>query len=459
MAKSRRAAGGGGVNPCPRIILIVCDTLRKDALRLYGGPAKTPALERLAEDSMVYHDAIAPAPWTFPSHVSMFTGLYPSEHGVHEDRNVKTEGCIKLNERLSAGLLAHALSEKGYRTIGVSNNITVSRFTHFDKGFDSFMNVDVDPWTSKKEIEKLRLFGATIPEIFVRLFAEGRLDDAARYAGEFIRIKSLAKAINFPLDKGSSETNRLLLSSKFPEKFFMFINFLEMHEPYRHESRKERWDHYTDTRPMAASSLKKLWADYIEETEYLDKGVGALLGMLKDRGLYDDSLIIVTSDHGQAFNEHGFLYHNIYLYDELVRVPLIIKYPKGRKFKKKAGYQSLVNLPRLILDIIDGKDDGAMTSNTAFSESFGDIHTKQLMPKTYRGRIPYLISKYEKHRKAVYRNGFKLTVNGTDGIVEEFLKDGKPVDRSHHRKAFSDLSRALKSFSGDPKFKVPSTTS
>ena len=79
----------------PNILFIVCDTLRKDVLELYGGEAKTPNLMRLAEDSQVYENAIAPSPWTYPSHVSMFTGLYLNEHKVHETTEVKS---YKINE-------------------------------------------------------------------------------------------------------------------------------------------------------------------------------------------------------------------------------------------------------------------------------------------------------------------------------------------------------------------------
>ncbi|MDE1865504.1 MAG: sulfatase [Candidatus Micrarchaeota archaeon] len=439
----------------PNVVIIVCDTLRKDVLGVYGGPAKTPNLSRLAKDSMVYENCIAPSPWTFPSHVSIFTGMYPGEHGVHEDRDVKIGGCIKLNEKLATPLLQEQLRSRGYATVGISNNVMVSRFTHFDRGFDFFANIDVDPWMASKEVAILRKYGPTIPIILGRLLKEGKAGDIPHYFREWMRIRAEAKARDFPLDKGSGETNRLLFNSKLQRRLFLFINLLEPHEPYRNENRKERWDHYAEVRGIGARSLERLWGSYVEEAEYLDGRIGELIEMLKGRGLYDDSLIIVTSDHGQAFNEHGFLYHSIYLYDEVVRVPLIIKYPRGRRFRKRKGYQSLVDLPRLVMDVVGGGDDSAITSEVAFSESFGDIHTAEFMPENYKSRAGRLARIYEKHRKAVYKGRFKLSVNGTDGAVEEFLKDGKPSDSSVHMKEFSDLCRELRDFAPDPGFKIP----
>src|SRR6267143_1347962 len=122
----------------PNVILIVCDTLRKDVLGLYNGEAKTPHLKKLAKDSVVYENAIAPAPWTFPSHVSMFTGMYSSVHGIHETETNRTADLIPLNKKLDARRLADFLKSTGYSTMGISNNIQVSRFTGFDIGFQSF---------------------------------------------------------------------------------------------------------------------------------------------------------------------------------------------------------------------------------------------------------------------------------------------------------------------------------
>jgi arylsulfatase A-like enzyme len=165
-------------------------------------------------------------------------------------------------------------------------------------------------------------------------------------------------------------------------------------------------------------------------------------------------MIIITSDHAQAFNEHGFMYHGVYLYDEIIRVPLVIKYPHGKKFRAVKGYQSLVSIPKLIKEIIEGGDDAALTTDNAFAESYGNMDRP---PLSYKSRMDYVNNKYEKNRAAVYMNDYKLNVNGGDGVVEEFLKGTKPVDprAREHRQAFDQLSDELQRFKKKEKFKIP----
>ena len=101
----------------PDVLLIVCDSLRKDIMQIYGGEAKTPNLLKLKEDAVVYENAIAPSPWTFPSHVSLFTGLYLNEHKVHETEKDKLLDLTKFNLDLKAERLAEYFSNRGYNTL------------------------------------------------------------------------------------------------------------------------------------------------------------------------------------------------------------------------------------------------------------------------------------------------------------------------------------------------------
>jgi arylsulfatase A-like enzyme len=273
-----------------------------------------------------------------------------------------------------------------------------------------------------------------------------------KYVSELARVKDLAKAINYPLDKGAKQTNTILLSNKLGEKFFLFINYYELHEPYRGENRKERCDEYVGIHEIRNKTLLNLKEQYRLGVEYLDEQIGGLMAMLKLRDLYENALIIVTSDHGQAFNEHGYMYHNVYLYDEIIQVPLIIKYPHGKKYPKKQGYQSLVNIPKLIIDILSGGDDHGLTQRTVFSEADGEINW---LPKRYNKIRRKIGDKYEKSRKAVYSDGFKLTVNGTDGTIEEFLKGNKEIDPKKYNVKARELVKELKKFNNNPSFKFP----
>lgn len=438
----------------PNVVLVVCDTLRKDVLGVYGGEANTPFLNSFAREAMVYENAIAPSPWTYPSHVSLFTGQYVSEHGVHETEKIKLLGLTRYHNQLKTERLAEYLSGKGYETFGISNNIMVSPFTSFDRGFDSFISLDPAPKTGVEEIFKeARKLGASPAQIAKELLKRGRFKDLLRYAGAWQRINKLNKAMDYPLEKGSRLTNDIVANCKLDPSFFYFINFVEMHEPYTGYKPKETWDNFTGVKPIAGRKADFLKAQYVKEAEYLDRALEALVKTLKRRGFYDDTMIIITSDHGQAFNEHGYMYHNTYLYDEIIRIPLIIKYPHGKKFPKKAGYQSLVNVSRQIHETMEGGNDSAITKEAVFSEAYGDV---TVLPGGYNDRKSYVRNKYEKVRKAVYKDGFKLTVNGTDGVIEEFLKGDKEADLKVHRSAAERLIEELDIFKGSEKFKLPS---
>ena len=439
----------------PNVLLIVCDTLRKDVVEVYGGEAKTPNLNRLAEDSMVYENAIAPAPWTYPSHVSIFTGLYPSEHRVHETFEVKLYGLNKFHEQLSTERMSEFFHSKGYTTEGLSNNVMVSPHMLFDKGFDSFYMIDyARPLTRESTIIKeARVLGRSPKEIFFNLLKKGRLLDIPKFYSYFRKMKKIDGLYNFPLDKGSTLTNNLMSYGRWHDMSFKFINFMEMHEPYETISHgDEIFKNYVGIKKLSQSRANYLKGKYITELEYLDSQLGVLINTLKKSGLYDNTLIIVTADHGQAFNEHGHMYHDTFLYDEIIRVPLIIKYPNSKKFEKKKGYQSTTSILKLIKSMLESGDDSVLTAETAFSESYG---TTIVLPDIYKDRADYVKQKYEKVRKAVFKNGFKLNINGTDGLIEEFTKDGQDVDPKDYKEEFEDLKNELEIFAGKENFKLP----
>lgn len=434
-------------------MIIVCDTLRKDVLGLYGGPAKTPFLNKLAKDSNVYDNAIAPSPWTYPSHVSLFTGLYPNEHGVHETDKVKLLNITKFHQELKVERLAETMQKEGYNTYGISSNIMVSPISEFDIGFQSFLTLDPAPKMSEsKTFLEARELGASPGAIAKELIKRGRLRDLLRYAKAWRKINHLNNALNYPLEKGSALTNDIITNSKIASKFFYFINYVEMHEPYKGYKPKETWDNFTGIKSISNNKAAYLKSQYVAEAEHLDSAIGQLVGVLKRKGLYKDTMLIITSDHGQAFNEHGYMYHNTYLYDEIIRIPMIIKYPNSKKFSKKKGYQSLTGIPKLIKEIKENGDDSSFTKDAVFSEAYGDV---TMLPGGYSSRKEYVKNKYEKIRKAVYKDGFKLTVNGTDGNTEEFSENGKDLAPADKPQKFKELVEELEIFKGKEKFALP----
>ena len=437
----------------PDVLLIVCDSLRKDIMELYGGEAKTPNLLRLKDDAVVYDNAIAPSPWTFPSHVSLFTGLYLNEHKVHETEKDKLLDLTKFNIDLKAERLAEFFSQKGYNTLGISNNPMVSVQTAFDIGFQNFFMIDPFPVSKEDPVfQEARRLGASSKKIAIKLLKQGKFGKILEFAKLRKREKLISEVINFPLDKGAELTNKLLANGSWESKFFRFINFLEVHEPYRNYNSKEVWDNVTGIKPLSQKAMQNIRKEYIAEMEYLDGQIGKLISNLKKAGKYDNTMIIITSDHGQAINEHGYMLHSTYLYDELTRIPLMIKYPGSRKFEAKKGYQNLVYLPKLIKEVMEGGDDSSVYSETTFSEAYGAVI---VLPGGYKNREEYVRKTYEKVRKAIYKDGFKLTVNGTDGITEEFMEGGKNIKVEDNKEKAKELLNEIDIFKGKEDFKIP----
>lgn len=429
----------------PNVILIVCDSLRKDILEIYGGPAKTPNLKRLAKEAMVYENAIAPSPWTFPSHVSLFTGLYPSRHGVHESEHEKLQGLAPRNKELKAERLPEYLKGIGYRTIGISNNIMVSRFTNFDLGFNQFFNMDTDPWTSDPKMIEAKLLGGNRTQVIGMLLKKRGIGASLGYLKPYLYSELVHNLTNYPIDKGINSTNRFISKSRLSPRFFLFINLMEPHEPYKGHDGKDILDQFTNIREMEKEKVAKLKKQYIKGVEYLDKNLGDLIKMLEDGGFWENTLLVITSDHGQAFNENGYMYHGNYLYDEIIRVPLVIKYPNGMKFPERRGYQSLTSIFNLVKSIIKDGDDKILTTNLAFAESFG---LEKILPESHKWREDYVKATYEKTRKAVYENNSKLTLNSSEGVIEEFLNDGKNASPGAYKKGQKRLIMHIKNLEG-----------
>ncbi len=436
----------------PNIILIVCDTLRKDIVDLYGGPAKMPNLGKFAKDSMVYESCIAPATWTFPSHVSLFTGMYASGHGIHETDKIKVEQLHDKLRKLSLPRLPEELQAEGYETICISNNFMINRQAGFEYGFKVFEQVESSPWSQSKLVWKALELGSDPMQILVKLLGRGELLDIGIYAAEFAKIRAKMMINNYPIDKGATRTNGLIEKMDLDKKFFMFINFWEMHEPYKHFSDRELLEHIAGVKQIDRETMDLLKREYIDEAEFLDTQLGRFFDMLKGRKLYDNSMIIITSDHGQEFNEHGYLYHGSMLHDEITRIPLVVKYPHSKKFKKREGYQSLVHIPKLIESVMKGGDDKALTSKAAFSEVYGNV---EFIPKSMDYLKKEIEKRYDKSRKSVFMDGYKLTVNGSDGTIEEFFEDGNPVDAKSNKVMLRKLLAQLKKFKGKEAFRLP----
>jgi arylsulfatase A-like enzyme len=300
----------------PNVVLIVIDTLRRDHVGFHGhDPATSPTLDALAAESLVVEDASANAPWTKPAVGTIFTSLMPAKHrAIHESPKSGL-----ADEFLT---LAEVFRQAGYRTGGFVENPNVHRTTGFAQGFEVFRNPGF--WTRTKR--------ATIEGAVDWLEAEG---------------------------EGQAE----------PRPFFLFLHFLDPHTPYFAPVRfRERFTQghqaenawaregrvseilmNMDPAELAPEDVAMLKALYDAEIRWVDVQVGAFLRHLEAQGLRDDTILLVTSDHGEEFLENGRLAHGPWLSVELLRIPLLLHVPGlGARRVDHTGVSQLDIAPTLL---------------------------------------------------------------------------------------------------------------
>lgn len=283
----------------PDVLLILVDALRADHLGCYGYDRDTsPAIDSLARDGVTFRYAIAQSTFTKTSVASLFTGRFPFRHGVYYGQREVESGAL-VADLLGAGetTLAERMHDKGYLTAAWVQNSHLRRVMGFAQGF-----VDYHDQQGSQE----RIHRRFIPW----------LDGPGRRYG-----------------------------------YFAYLHYIDLHDPYLPEPPYDtlfgdhvdvyrgvdldRWGAYLRAvregeRILSAAEVDALRALYDGQLRAVDDGIGRLLDRLRESGLYDETLIVVTADHGDAFMEHGFISHSRSPYEELIRVPLVLKLPGGR---------------------------------------------------------------------------------------------------------------------------------
>jgi arylsulfatase len=323
------------------VILIIMDTTRVDHLSCYGYERKTtPHIDEFAKESVLYARAYSTASWTLPSAASILTGLYPGAHGVH--RTEKSDIIFPANKLSEDNItLAEILAQSGYETAGIISAVFLGREYGLHQGFNYFddtVNAYLVALSAFRPLSFLNLF---IP-IVDYLCANGLYDSR------------IADQIN-------TSAFSWLDQKKKKAPFFLLIHYFDPHDPYLPEElgisknaipeqiRKKhanRTVNYTDLessiiysvqrgkKPLLPEEKALLVDNYDREINLLDKKIGQLLNKLKEKNIFDNSLIIITADHGEAFGEHDLMLHGVMLYEDNIHVPLLIKYPFAEKRKK-----------------------------------------------------------------------------------------------------------------------------
>ncbi|MGQ4834345.1 MAG: sulfatase-like hydrolase/transferase [Candidatus Asgardarchaeia archaeon] len=430
------------------VIFIVLDTLRKD----YAKEME----EQLSKNGFIIYDkVIAPASWTTPVHASIFTGEYPIIHGAHETLERKISN-VKLKRK---DTLIKYLNDLGYTTYLLTANTLITPyfgFRGFDKVFFYFPRVHFtipqEDFNTLKTLEKkvrgskLKLLLLLIKQGKFRLIFEGAIHVlVSKLRPLLILVYSIVR--KWPRNKGINYFINKISKMSFSEPFFIFANFMEMHEPYtvRERDYKEIIKSIKTGR-VDQRYIEKWRREYPRHAKYLAKKISQLIEVLKEKKIFHDSLIIITSDHGQMLGENGLMGHGRYLRDELLEVPLMIKYPDNISIefyhkKRNDLYISLKNLRGLIEDIIEGKySDQALYSACVYAESYG-IQYDNVKPENLHEEEN--IRKLEKYRVAIYFKGMKAIFNVTDNVIESIESAKK---QRVQEAEIEELKKRLKKF-------------
>ena len=305
----------------PNVVVLLLDTLRPDVLGAYGGPGPTPNIDRMAREGTTFERAYSTSTWTRPAVASLFSGLTSAAHHVNDDMASMPEQVLSLAERFRL---------RGYQTVGVVANGHVSANLGFDQGFAIYDLTPLpvpagDTWDPALVSENVA--AGTVHALAVDHLRRAR--DRAR-----------------PL--------------------FLYLHTVDPHEPYR----PPKWL-LPDARPelnvnnflmrsinegegASAPLLRDLAAMYRGSVAYADDEVGRMLGALAPFVDLEDTVVVVTSDHGEGFFEHRFVGHRNWPYEELTRIPLIVRGPGVEAGRRDTSPASLIDLVATLTALAGG---------------------------------------------------------------------------------------------------------
>lgn len=478
----------------PNILLIILDTLRRDRLSTYGHLRETsPAFDDFSTHATLFERAVAPAQWTVPAHSSIFTGLYPSLHGVTQS-----------NSQLSGmhPTLAEILRGSGYHTAGFCNNPLVGVLDNgLKRGFDSFYNYagaavnrpsrrtpsPVNRYLSRcwrrfaqpvqnRFAHSDRLFRASLKPLFVPLWTR-----FVNYTGH------TENSISDLIDYWKAHDGE--------QPLFAFLNLMGAHLPYRppqdylqqvapetHDNRHAyrfmsrfnadaaRWASPTDP-PLTDWEQQTLHDFYDAEIRYQDAQLHRLLSYLRQSGALENTLVIIAADHGESHGDHNYMGHSFVVYQELVHVPLLIHYPDHFPAGKRV--QTNISTRRIfhtVLDVagihqppLDQADPNAdvrglslaRATNGATDTEGGIAFSEAFPPATFLSviehRQPELIQRLSLHqvRRGVYDGANKLVTVGerSEGLFDVAQDPAETRDvTSQHPEVVQRLQGRLAAF-------------
>jgi arylsulfatase A-like enzyme len=418
------AALGDAPDESPNVILLVLDTVRALSLGAYGyDRPNTPFLSELAARGVRFDRAISSAPWTLPSHATMFTGRYPHE--------LSAGWADPLDDTYPT--LAERLSAQGYLTLGVAANLHYCSYEFgLTRGFARYRDYDVSV-SEMMRTSKIAHAAVSLVNSF-----GGREISPGRQSATRINERLLS-----------------LLDARGDRPVFVFANYYDAHGPYNPDPpydtlylgrqpsmRDSGIDTFTD------ADVRDLQAAYDASIAWLDAQLRDLFTRLESRGLLENTLVIVTSDHGEEFNEHGLLNHGSSLYFPSVHVPLLVVHPGSVPAATVVEEPvTLRDLPATILEAVRAPASASLPGESlarwwrggedaeggAGSPLIAEVDYAQNLPKTFA------ISKGDMKSQVV--DGHRYILRG-DGHGELFDIRGDPWEQRELTGNAADSARA-----------------
>ena len=385
------------------VLLVVVDTLRADHLGAYGyGRPTSPAIDAFAAQSLVVEHAYAQSPWTKPSVASILTSLYSSQHRVQAE---------STGNRLDADIvtLPELLWVAGYRTAAFSKNPHIQKATGFGQGFEAF-----EARTGWK-----------------------RSDNA------WITSRAVA----------------FLSNEAAGRPFFLYLHYLDPHEPFRpppgiraevtsglHTDRDAvrggeftpLLDHDNLDYPavdFSEQDVAYLSALYDGEIMAIDREIATLLEALERAGQSERTLVLITSDHGDALDEHGRFGHGYDLYDEVLRIPFILHVPGSQARRERETVVRQIDIAPTVLDLlglaVPDAFEGRSIAPLVRGETLGEAHA--VAETFFRGQ----------RRRSVRGAHWKLLVDDASGAVELYDVRADAQEQRDLSAARPDVARSL----------------
>jgi arylsulfatase A-like enzyme len=401
------------------VILIVLDTVRADHMTSYGSKRNTtPFIDSIAKQGTLFTNAYSTSSWTLPSHGSLFTGLYSFSHGATQEHLYLEDKYITLAERLSL---------KDYQTVAFSANPFVGESTNMLQGF----NRSYEILTKKRK-----------KSIFQNIY-QGFLNTIRQH----------------PLNVSIKKWWALKYNPKKP--YFIFINYMDAHAPYlpprryanmmiekkdfhRIRTIPQDWPlFYTEEIQYTPEDLEFLNALYDAEIRYLDDAVKDLINFLEKRNALQNTMLVITSDHGENIGDHGLIDHVFSLYNTTLHIPLIIKhsslFPAGSKCSQPAQINDLFKTISAACEIQRGTQQEYLHS--LFSENWINIPDSRISfseyfyPEQALGRFQEnaadmkKLDRFKRSLRSAQIQGQKI-IEGSDG-KNEFYDLRSDPDEEH----------------------------